>query len=695
MSGVSGGYLWSASRVAILTAMALSAVTAAAQVKSGAAWNGGKDCIVRDVGLPDAGRLGEMARTCDATAVDLNAKGGDQAIAAYNGARAHLAQATANGISEYVTAASAISRSMNQFSNDHPELTRPAKPNDKKDAAVVLANQRFRYGRVYDLARAYIGLAQADPPVTAQSAGGVCVGKVGCYSEAIRQLEITDVARPFASDPTDTRYDEFVSLRANSYLARGLATDPGKARVDFEELVRRETMPGRSTLAASAKTELAKIYAADGQAALATGNLSIAIDSFQKAAGVDPNALDPRMGLGRANLALADSSATGKNESYIAAAGAFELAARMAAERQLQKDEAAAHEGRAQALLGQATLADAAGTDSSSLLQQAITELTSASRLEPKNAERQLKLARALNRAHQSAQADQVYEAAVALLPQGPSLSDALLELAEVKAALPTSKPETVRQTYERARSANPQSSRPGFEIGLSYYKQGLLTQATSEFQGVIDKTGGLNGSPPPGELQYKADAYYYLSLIDAQKAGASPLSATAVSNAERAVQVGAPNPPRNYACLAHIMRGGKSVTGDGMSTWCSGSDGKPEGLLLRGMFYLRQAQIADASAKLILRDSAQFAFNQGANEAKRLVAAAPPGDPVHGNDITFTWPGAPKPANVQVLLEYGKAVVVGCGLNTALVPLSDADRAAGEVFFKFYRVFDCEAPRQ
>jgi hypothetical protein len=159
------------------------------------------------------------------------------------------------------------------------------------------------------------------------------------------------------------------------------------------------------------------------------------------------------------------------------------------------------------------------------------------------------------------------------------------------------------------------------------------------------------------------------------------------VLNADRAVLVGAPNAHRNHACLAHIVRGGKSVTDDGMSNWCAASDGSSEGLLLRGMFYLRAAQFASPSLRPTLRDSAQFAFNQGLNvNAARSGPAAEP---------TFAWPGAPKPPSIQVLLDFGKAVVVGCGSQqTALTPLSAADASAAEGFFTFYRVFDCEARR-
>ncbi|MBK8838602.1 MAG: hypothetical protein IPO30_07895 [Hyphomonadaceae bacterium] len=642
-----------------------------------------------------------MVRDCSATAEDPNEKGGNQAIAAYNAARAYIGiadgQPTASA-ANYVAAVRSINRSLDRLRNDHPDLTRIAKANDKNDAAIVLANQKFRYGRVFDLGRAYAGLAQSDPPATAQSTGGLCAGKAGCLTEAVRQLESRDVATAFANDPTDVRYDEFVLLRASTYAQLGLAADGGKARADFEEIVRRAGMPGRGQIVAKAKVELAKIYVRDGQLALLgqnAANLGIAIDSFQKALGVDPNALEAKLGLGRAYAALAVSSATGKREAYISASGAYESAATTAMDRGLVKEQAEAREGRGQALFELSRISAASGgSDATGLLQQAIDEYTVAAGLEPNNAERQLKLARALERAGQFVGADRAFETAVGLLGPGPLLSDALLELAAVKSKLPNAGPEVIRATYEKARAANPQSARPSFEIGMSYFKQGGLANAAKEFQQVIDRTGGVTGIPQSGELQLKADAHYYLSLIEARQAGSGPLSAAAVANADRAVLVGAPNPPRNFACLAHIVRGGKSVTDDGMSNWCSGNDGRPEGLLLRGMFYLRQAQIASQTARPILRDSAQFAFNQGLNEIKRL-AAAPVSSDASALQITFEWPGSPMPPSVQVLLDYGKAVVVGCGSpQTALTTLSAADAAAAETFFKFYRVYDCEARR-
>ncbi|CAN0418671.1 unnamed protein product, partial [Phaeothamnion confervicola] len=281
-----------------------------------------------------------------------------------------------------------------------------------------------------------------------------------------------DLASPFSNDPVDTRYDDFVFLRANTYAQLGFASDAGKARGDFEEILRRGTLAGapagRGQLATRAKGELAKIYVKDGQAAMLgqTANLGIAIDSFQKALGVDPTALEAQMGLGRAYLALADSSTTGKRESYVSAAGAYDAAAKTASDRGLVKEQAAAREGRGQALLEQSRIAAAAGgADAPGLLQQAINEYNASAALEPNNAERQLKRARALDRAQQYDQADKAFEAAVAMLAPGPTLSDALLELAAVKAKVSNSRPETVRATYERARTANPQSAKPAFEI--------------------------------------------------------------------------------------------------------------------------------------------------------------------------------------------------------------------------------------
>ncbi len=690
-------------RLRKLSAVALTALIAACATGATAepnvqptAWASRKDCIISDVPMPSSSRNLEMVQECGATAEDPDERGGNQAIAAYNMARAHVAIAASPSATDpagnYVAAIKAINRSFDRLRNDHPDLIRSAKPNDKKDAAIVLTNRRLRYGRVYVLGQAYAGLGLSNPPASAQATVGLCTGRDGCLMEASRQLESRDVAVPFADDPVDTRYDEFMLLRANTYAQLGLASDAGKARVDFEEVVRRGAMPGRAPFAAKAKVELAKIYVRDGQAALQgqNANLGIAIDSFQKALGVDPNALEAKLGLGRAYLALATTSTTGKAESYVAAAGAYDAAAKTAAERGLVKEQAEAREGRGQAFLEQSRIAAAAGrADAPGLLQQAIDEYVASANLDP-TAQRQLNLARALDRAEQFDMADKSFEAAVRILPQGSLLSDALLELAAVKAKLPGAKPEVIRATYERARTANPQSAKPGFEIGVSYLRQSLLGDAVREFQGVVDKTGGANGIPPPGELQFKADAYYYLSLIEARQVGRGPLSATAVANADRAVLVGAPNPPRNHACLAHIIRGGKSVTDDGMSTWCSGGDGTSEGLLLRGMFYLRAAQFAAPSARPILRDSAQFAFNQGLNvNATRRqitgISAAP--------EVTFTWPDAPKPPSIQVLLDFGKAVVVGCGSQqTALTPLSAADANAAEAFFTFYRVFDCEA---
>ena len=696
-------YLGRWSRLAVMVVIAAGAASATAQGKSPSAWTGQKDCFVRDINMPAQSLHVGMASACDAAADDTNATGDNAANAAYNAARAHNSLAEVSSpVSHYSSAIAAIAKSLQRVRNDHPSIVDSPKDKDKKVAAAkALANQRFRLGRTYEAARAYLGLGLTDPPVSAQATGGACSGRDSCLVEATRLLDSKDLARAFESEPVDTRYDMFVFLRGRAYAQLGRESDSGKARGDYEEIVLRGTKAGapqgRAQLAATAKLELAKIYVRDGQAALqgqtTAASLGSAIDSFQKALGVDPAALDARMGLGRAYLAMADSTQAGQRENYAAAAETYGAAATMATQSGLVKEQAAAREGRGQALLAQSRIAASANSaDAPGLLQQAIAEYKTSAGLEPNNAERQLTLARALDRAGQFDQADKAFEAAIKQLPTDTSLtSAALMEHAAVKGKLPKVNLQDVRYTLERAKLGNRQSARPDFEIGMTYYNQLMLDDAARSFQAAIAQAGGSQGVPAQGETEVKANAYYYLSLVSAQRAanGSAGALLAAVTNADAAVKVvgSSRTPYREHACVAHIIRGGTSVTAGDSSAACAGND-QPEGMLLLGMFNLRKAQFAAAAAQPGAREMAQFAFDQGLKEITRTGVAP------ELNQVKFKWPGsAPKPPPVKDLLEYGKAIVVACSSGlTVTLELTQQQKDDAKAFFGFYRVFECRA---
>ncbi|HEX5006497.1 MAG TPA: hypothetical protein VFV70_05255, partial [Hyphomonadaceae bacterium] len=297
-------------------------------------------------------------------------------------------------------------------------------------------------------------------------------------------------------------------------------------------------------------------------------------------------------------------------------------------------------------------------------------------------AETQVQYARGLNEGAEKQaaykDAEQTYRALLSQ-PGLPAATKAafLITLADVQGQQPN-RVEDVRKTLLDALAADPASVGSRVELAKNYFTQSVFGEAEKHFLQVVSSTGGATGAPPPGQTRFKADAYYYLSLIKARGGAASK---EAVDYADMAVRVGGSESPyREQACVAHILRGGPSVT-DSNSIWCAGSD-QPEGLLLRGMFYLRHAQYAPATAKSISRDAAKFAFEQGLREAAR---GAP-------KPLSFTWPGASAtPPAVRDLLEYGTGVVEGCAGLSAQVDLTQAQYDAASSFYQFYRVNDCK----
>jgi len=256
--------------------------------------------------------------------------------------------------------------------------------------------------------------------------------------------------------------------------------------------------------------------------------------------------------------------------------------------------------------------------------------------------------------------------------------ASALITLADVQGQQP-GRVEDVRATLLEALAADPTSVGSRLQLAKNYFTQSIFGDAETHFLQVVSATGGANGAPPPGQAKLKADAYYYLSMIKARNGAASK---EAVDYADQAVRVGGSESPyREQACVAHILRGGTSVS-DSNSIWCAGSD-QPEGLLLRGMFYLRHAQYAPLQAKSISRDAAKFAFEQGLREVAR--ATSPPAP------LSFTWPGSSTSPAVRDLLEYGTGVVEGCAGLSAQVDLTQTQYDAASAFYSLYKVNDCK----
>jgi tetratricopeptide (TPR) repeat protein len=637
--------------------------------------------------MPATGRLAEMARECDAAGADRKAGLDKLANAAYNAARAYNAlgenSAGDASVQAHANALDRIGKSLLLIPNDDSGLASPNK-------SEKLINDRFRLGRAYERAMAMVGLGV---PPRAGTTPGPCsaTSREGCYNEAIMLMTESEMlAAPFSAPPPDPRYDDFIFLRGKANARLG--GNNNRAIADLEKVVDDWSRTNQPQRAADANKILAEVTLRAGDAAAADKTVSgqtAAVGFYERAVRADPSALKANLNLGDANFWLGDNStaAASKSGYYSAANAAYSRAVAAAADATVQ-DRAAAYEGQGKSLLALSVIpnnpsAQANRTDAIAAYNQSI-------QLQPNSAAPRLALARAYLNSKQLKDADKAYEEAIRLMqannPNDPNLSAVLIELADkVKKPLGAS-PEEVRATFTRAKAGARTSARPDYEIGLTYMQEKNFAKAEDSLKEAVRIAGGATNPPAAGETDVKANAYYNLSLVNAQRGKL----ADAVINADAAARVGSNKPPyRDHACLAHIMAGDKAVTAPEAATVCSDTE-QPQNLLMLGMFHLRKAQSSTYSAqtKASTREMAIFTFNTGIKDLGR------PGLPPEQTSVQFSWPGNPAGSAppLKNLLEYGKAIAAGCSSTIGVqVPLTEQEQQAAMSFFQAYKSFDCK----
>ncbi len=682
MRGVVFGRRWLIPHLVVaLAAMGVAAGCETAQAQSQTGWQPNrKYCVRTDVTLPQgAAQLTTMANECVAASSDSDRY--RAAYAAFNAARAFNEigdtssdPASSDALQAYASALKHIGTSLVLVSNDDPRLANESNKSKK------LANDRFRLDRVNEKGRSLVGLGEPPAPgASLASAPCAITARAACYSEAISWLNKNEaLTAPLAAAPGEISDDNFYYLRGRAYAASG--TDAIKAMSDLQKVA------SQPSLAAGANSILANVSLKAGQMAardLTNSGQNTAINFFRIAVTANPAAVEADMGLGDAYTWLGDNGTINRNDNYNSAVKYYTDTINGAADGSLQSR---AYQGRGKARVALSVQPD--GKNDPGMLNAAIADYNAAAGLEPRDPAPRLNLARALSKAGQLAQASTAYSQATGLMsPDSVQASAALMELGDVKSKL-NAPPAEVRTAYEQAKIGNRESARPDLEIGKSYFYEAvskgdngsLLSNASQALQAAVNRAGGADAPPALGETDVKAEAYFYLSLVSAKRGSLLD----AVKSADEAARVGAGNPAYGlHACMAHIMRGGTSVEADN-SLSCAGSDGKAEGLLLRGMFYLRNAQYAATAAKGISRDTARFAFEQGLNAADRATTPAKLED-------TFKWPGAPSTPPVKNLLEYGRAKSAACQGLSSTLPLSSSELRAAQSYFDFYHVEKCE----
>ncbi len=631
------------SRCVAVSVIALTAASAMAQKAPPAFKKSPDDCFKYPLMLPDA----QLASIADACALQFQT------------ARKYPDQLANAGLH----AGSAYNR-LSDFSKSVPILERVA-----QDTRV---GGPTRDDAKYQLALAYVGQGNALQPAAPERA--VLFGK------AIASLDelLTSPNVPRGSG----LYNSSVFQRASAYQSRGGGTLDFNNAIDGFAALADGGAGVDPTLRDNARRNLIDVAVKAGANELKPETndspaAQRAVALYEKALRFDPRNLDLNVGLGEARLIIARGAAAPDKAAW------FERA-RDAYREALNAGPSGAKASAVNAGLGRSTRGLGQLRESIGHYKTATASDAGNLRLVSELADTQVEYAKGLNEGAEKLAAYKDAEQTYRNLLKQPALPAAsraavLIALADVQGQQPN-RTEDVRITLTDALAADPTSVGSRLALAKNYYSQSMLADAETHFLQVVSATGGANGAPPPGQTKFKADAYYYLSLI---KARGGPASAAAVDYADRAVRVGGSESPyREQACVAHILRGGASVS-DSNSIWCAGSD-QPEGLLLRGLFYLRHAQYAPAAAKSISRDSAKFAFEQGLREVARSTTPA--------KELSFKWPGSTAaPPAVRDLLEYGTGVVEGCSGLSAQVDLTQAQYDAASAFYTFYRVNDCK----
>jgi tetratricopeptide (TPR) repeat protein len=236
--------------------------------------------------------------------------------------------------------------------------------------------------------------------------------------------------------------------------------------------------------------------------------------------------------------------------------------------------------------------------------------------------------------------------------------------------------PDLALQTLNQASAAGNVSAEVRYEIGRKEFNNGNFQAALGALRAA---ESGLNG------LQ-AAEANYMMSVAETITRP-DGWQKSALSHAERAVSLNARTWVYNrQACLATILKGGKSVK-DGTSLARCPDAGTPEASLLRGMFFLKQAQSMDVSAYNLASQTQRRSVLQAAETAFTRGQEALTDAPDRERLVQFD----DLQANVDIAarLQQGLTVIQRCNREVTLGP-QDPVWNDLNTFYGHYGILKC-----
>jgi hypothetical protein len=643
-------------------------------------WAGPGDCFAREVSVP-AAQAALMARLCggETGAGDPARSGIDRANAFFNAGAAHnrLAATASPGApcetpaACHETALKLIERSL--LSQEDAQLLAGG-------AGVQAArDNRFRFRRRLEQARALRALAASEPPASA------CPEPQACLEAAAARLELPglDAAQEgedrrlarLACEAMDLRWrvsHEIGREREFSYLrdlSRIIAACPEEAAGAADKLAAiafEQAEAGRVRL----------VMPAPGAGAGERIDTAFsALSSYRRALAAERFRLPSHRGIGELYEVLAGLEPGNATPHLTNAAEAFQAA--LAAPGAGLDAGQAKDLGRLGVILHRlAGLTESADPDEAARLRrQAIRALEEAAAIAPE-AGLLISLGTALGAAGEGQRAATVYAAALAAdagrVEAGLGLAAILEGMGEDAEAL--------HILEELAASSAQPDTAILYQIGRLRFARGDVAEALARLAPVATTLA-------PAEA---AEAAYMLSIAEVtlRRIG---WQQRAADHAGRALAGGGDGVRyRRQACLAAILSAGAARRSAADLERCQ-AGGSAEGALLRAMAFLKQAQLAEVSAYDLASQERWRSILRLAEEALLAGLGEIPDLPASARSVRFD--DLRRQIDLEAELARGLDVVRRCRREISIAPGTPAWREL-EAFYGHYGVLTCSRAR-
>ena len=650
-----------------LAACATPGTAAPAQIKT---WNTLQDCFRQDV-MPGKEVAEEMALACMSpqAAADPRRSSIERSAAYFNAAAAFNFLAGHGSTS--VACESALSCRVQAFgmaerSVIHQEDTQLG---SGANGQAIQGPSLYRLRRALETAQALKGIADLGGDA------GTCADPDLCLDMAGKRLATEDLVQIAAQMEGSLKATACTALdtRASINADRGTGFE-ASALEDFRNVVKfcpdlADTASQRlADFALQRANQLAEAVVQPPASAAPTETAALAAAAlafYQEAMPFEPLALEANRGAGRMLVRLADLEPSQAQAHLTSAATFLEAASTLSLTASAETRAEDLSQLGATYLKLAAMLRKTDSIGSETLVASAVRALEEAGKLSP-SYERAMALGEAYLAADQTDKAIATYQGALA----ASGNVEAALTLSNVLEA--AGRKQEALQTLESG------SVSTSYDSGL-LYQRGRLRFLLNDHKGALKD---LTASAPVLTGPKKAEARYMISISETVLRQAGWL-ARALAAADEAAQLDSFS--RKYIrqdCLLHIAEGGKNVR-NGTSLQRCPSNGTAERHLLRGMFFLKQAQLTDVSPYNAATQDAWRSLLNLADDAFRA------GLETAGASETIRFDDLGKDVSLKTALEQGQMVAARCRRDTVIAPDSETWQQL-EAFFGHYGVLKC-----